>query len=158
MLTPRIGNSSFKQLNPGFLAITRGTRTQADFLRQPNCEKEVPMTTSARSRATTAPARWRQITTATVLGTTVAFGIAVGSASVATAQSIQQKADIYAECLNAGFSVQACCVKSGGSYSLTIDKGKTVESCFWEPDKPNSPGPARTAIIPSQITGATSLK
>ena len=107
---------------------------------------------------TTTAARWRQITTASVLGTTVAFGIALGSASVATAQSAQQKSDMYDECLNAGFSAQACCVKAGGSYSLTIDKGKTVESCFFEPDRPNSPGPARTAIIPSQITGATSLK
>jgi len=113
------------------------------------------MTTSARSRAAT-PARWRQITTATVLGTTVVFGIALGSASVATAQSIQQKQDTYAECLNAAFSMQACCVKSGGSYSLTIDKGKTVETCWFEADRSNSPGPSRTAIIPSQITGATS--
>jgi hypothetical protein len=43
------------------------------------------MTTNARSR-TIIPARWRQVMASALLGTTVAFGLALGSATVAYAE------------------------------------------------------------------------
>jgi hypothetical protein len=105
----------------------------------------------------------RVLTAALLAVAAVSSGAALGDAALASADPSKSVRDGYAACVNKvpttdpGWegNVTKCCLEAGGTF---VD-GPDARGCqLPEADRPNSPGPARTAIIPSQITGATSLK
>ena len=113
--------------------------------------------TTANSPHTT---RWRQITASALLGTTVIFGVALGSATVANAdaKSLQTRMDAFDKCVHDGGTYQSCCVAVAGEYWTKIGQyGHLVEGCTFS-DGRTVTGPTRTAIIPSSTSTATSIK
>ena len=111
------------------------------------------MTTNARSR-TIIPARWRQVTASTLLGTTVAFGLALGSATVAHAE---WDIEAYDNCMAKphqedplGKWHMYCCINSGGT--VTPDGGCTDSPEATQGTNTEGTGVLR-APLPSHVTG-----
>jgi hypothetical protein len=105
----------------------------------------------------------RALAAAFLAAAAVLSGAALGDPALASAWPSESVRNAYAACVNKvpttdpGWegNVTKCCLEAGGTF---VD-GPNARGCqLPEADRPNSPGPARTAIIPSQITGATSLK